>query len=207
MSSRQAERPHRAATALALALLLAGCGATVSSQGGAPAPATVTPGAREAQVTEVTRALLALGPAVDPAEAARAARIAVELPLERARAWQVTDPPLVHNFKVVNGLREKGVCQDFADALEIGLAAEGFRTLDLHRAIANARNLKLEHATVIVTARGQPMAEGLVLDPWRIGQGQLWVGRTAEDPDYRWESRADVRAWHASWKARASAGL
>ena len=180
MSSRQAD-----AALLALALLLAGCGATVSTKGSVTAPPAAATEAREARVAEVTRALLALA---------------------RARDWQVTDPPLVHNFKVVNGLRDKGVCQDFADALEIALAAERFHTLELHRAIANARNLKLEHATVIVTARGAPMESGLVLDPWRTGQGRLWVGRVTEDPDYHWESRAAVRAWHAAWKARTKAG-
>ncbi len=201
MSSRQAD-----AALLALALLLAGCGATVSTKGSLAAPPAAATEAREARIAEVTRALLALGPSVDPAEAARAARVAVEVPLARARDWQVTDPPLVHNFKVVNGLRDKGVCQDFADALEIALAGERFRTLELHRAIAKARNLKLEHATVIVTASGAPMESGLVLDPWRTGQGRLWVGRVTEDPDYHWESRAAVREWHAAWKARAKAG-
>ncbi|WP_417741367.1 hypothetical protein [Salipiger sp.] len=198
-------RPADAAL-LALAFLLAGCGATVSTKGSVDAPPSVAAEAREARIAEVTQALLALGPSVDPAEAARAARIAVEVPLERAREWQVTDTPLVHNFKVVNGLREKGVCQDFADALEIALSAGRFRSLELHRAIANARNLRLEHATVIVTARGAPMESGLVLDPWRTGQGRLWIGRVTEDPDYQWESRAAVRAWHAEWKARAKAG-
>ncbi|MBR9892893.1 hypothetical protein GYB14_14435, partial [bacterium] len=171
MSSRQAD-----AALLALALLLAGCGATVSTKGSVTAPPAAVTEAREARVAEVTRALLALGPSVDPAEAARAARLAVEVPLARARDWQVTDPPLVHNFKVVNGLRDKGVCQDFADALEIALAGERFRTLELHRAIAIARNLKLERANVIVTASGPPMETELGMGPWGTGQGRLWVG-------------------------------
>ncbi|EPX76049.1 hypothetical protein [Salipiger mucosus] len=195
------------AAALGLGLVaLAGCDTAVPrvATAGASAPDTRTSeAARSAQIAEVTRALMALGPGVDPAEAARAAEIAVREPLDWAREWQVVDPPFLHNVKVVHGLREKGVCQDFADALEIALHAEGFGTLELHRAIANARNPKLEHATVIVTAPGQAMQEGLILDPWRIGQGRLWVGRVTEDPRYSWESRASVRAWHKAWKARA----
>ncbi|GGG76831.1 hypothetical protein GCM10011415_27030 [Salipiger pallidus] len=160
-------------------------------------------GTLEQQVTALTARLRDLGPGVDPAEAARAAEIAVRQPLQWAREWQVTDSPLVHNFKVVNGLRDKGVCQDWADALEIALHAERFRTLDLHRGIANARNLSLEHASLIITAKGQPWDDGLLLDPWRIGQGRLFVAQVREDPRYTWESREAVRAWHADWKRRA----
>ncbi|APX24323.1 MULTISPECIES: hypothetical protein [Salipiger] len=195
----------RIAGALLCAALLSGCAGSPTSTETPPAAPTATE--VEAQVAEVTQALRALGPGVDPAEAARAAEIAVREPLDWARDWQVVDPPLVHNFKVVHGLREKGVCQDWADALEIALHAEGFRTLELHRALANARNMKLEHATVIITARGQPMQQGLILDPWRIGQGRLFFSRVADDPRYDWESREAVRAWNREWKARALAQL
>ncbi|EIE48962.1 hypothetical protein AL036_16610 [Salipiger aestuarii] len=157
----------------------------------------------EARLSEVTAALRALGPGVDPAEAARAADIALRDPLHWAREWDVTDPPLIHNFKVVNGFRDKGVCQDWADALEIALHAQRFRTLDLHRAIANGRTLSLEHATVVVTASGQDWSQGLVLDPWRLGQGRLWWGRVDADPRYDWESRESYRAWRDAWQARS----
>lgn len=156
----------------------------------------------EARLAEVTAALRALGPGVDPAEAARAAEIALRKPLDWAVEWRVTDPPLIHNFKVVNGYRDKGVCQDWADSLEIALHAERFRTLDLHRAIANGRNLLLEHATVIVTAKGQDWSQGLILDPWRLGQGRLWWGRVDDDPRYDWESRESFRAWRDAWQGK-----
>ncbi len=119
----------------------------------------------------------------------------------------MVDGPYAHNVKVVNGHREKGVCQDWADAMERALHAQGFRTLQLHRAIGNARKITLEHATVIVTAKGQPMEQGVILDPWRIGQGRLWFGHLADDKKYDWESVASVRAWRQEMRARAKAGL
>ncbi|WP_258094666.1 hypothetical protein [Salipiger pentaromativorans] len=186
--------------------LLAGCEAPVAPDSLSFATSGQVAEAQEAQIAEVTAALRALGPDVDPQEAARAARIAVLEPLAWAREWRVVDAPLVHNFKVVNGFRDKGVCQDWADAMEIALHAEAFRTLELHRAIANARNLSLEHATVIVTARGRPMETGVILDPWRLGQGRLWFGQVTEDPRYTWETREAVRAWHRAWKEKALAG-
>ncbi|MGR3378764.1 hypothetical protein [Salipiger abyssi] len=204
MFSRRGERRHLRAVALSMLIAaLAGCSAPVVSTQASETSASAS--AQEARIAEVAAELRALGPGVDPAEAERAARIAVLKPLDWAREWRVVDPPLVHNFKVVNGFRDKGVCQDWADALEIALHAEGFRTLELHRAIANARNLSLEHATVVVTARGQSWEQGLILDPWRLGQGRLWSARVQEDPRYTWESREAVRAWHRDWKARTPA--
>ncbi|MFZ5963788.1 lipoprotein [Thalassococcus sp. BH17M4-6] len=179
-------------------LFLAACG------GPAPDPAAASdPDAREAQIAEVTKALMALGPGVNPKEASRAARIAVEMPLQWAKDWNVVDAPLVHNFKVIHGLREKGLCRHWADALQRAMAAEGFRTLALHRAIANAHTVSLEHATLILSARGQGWEDGLILDPWRIGQGRLWFGRLADDTRYTWESAATVRARAEAQQARA----
>lgn len=161
----------------------------------------------EAKIAGVTAALMALGPDVRPGEAARAAEVAVRYPLELAQRWDVVDPPLAHNFKVVHGTREKGVCRDWANALHAALRAEGFATLDLHIGMANARNVSLEHVSVIVSARGQPMQSGVVLDPWRIGQGRLWYARVADDPRYRWETLDAVRAWQAENRARALQSL
>lgn len=192
-------------TGLVTGLALSGCDAPATGQ--SPANAATQGATPERQVADVTDALFALGPGVDRGEAGRAARIAVHEPLRWARDWQVVDPPLVHNLKVVHGLREKGVCRDWATALYAALRAERFRTLRLHIGIANARNVSLEHVSVIATAVDQPMREGLLLDPWRIGQGRLWFGRVAEDPRYStWESAQAVQAWTAEWRARARAG-
>lgn len=158
------------------------------------------------KTAEVTKALLALGPSVDPDEAERAARVAVRDPLDWAKAWRMTDPPLIHNFKVVHGLREKGVCQDFADAMHRALQAEGFRSLQIHRALANARNLRLEHTTVVLTARGQPMEQGVILDPWRLGQGRLWFGRVSADDRFAWETPEAARAWRMQRDDEAPGG-
>lgn len=160
----------------------------------------------EAKIADVTAALRALGPSVDPSEAARVAEIAVRKPLIWAKDWNVIDPPLVHNFKVVNGLREKGVCQDWANALELELRRAGLRSLQIHRALGNVRKITLEHATVVVTVRGQPMETGLILDPWRIGQGRLWFARVAEDARYDWETTASARAWRLANAKRARDG-
>ncbi len=133
-----------------------------------------------------------LGPGVDPEEARRAARVAIDYPLELKRRYGVTDPPLIHNMKVNMGLRPRGLCYQWADDLEARLARENFRTLTLHRAIANSdRPLLIEHSTVIISRKGDPFEKGIVLDPWRYG-GTLYWAPTLEDETYKWIEREKV---------------
>ncbi|WP_370285108.1 hypothetical protein [Pseudooceanicola nanhaiensis] len=164
---------------LAACLLAAGCSGYQPDYAPASAMREVAP---------LTAEIAALSPQVDPEEAARAARIALTYPLELRQRYEVSDPPLVHNTKVNMGLRPRGLCKDWADDMEARLAAEGFRTLTLHRAIANADTARIEHSTVIVSAMGEGPYEGLVLDPWRYG-GDLHWGPVTADPDYRWLPR------------------
>lgn len=168
---------------LLMPLALAGCMAPVetisATQGG--------------EVAALSHAIAALGPQVAPEEAARAARIAITYPLELRDRYSVTDPPLVHNTKVNMGLRPRGLCWHWAEDMEARLAQEGFRTLMLHRAIANAASLRIDHSTVVIAARGDAMEKGIVLDPWR-GGGDLYWARVTEDDRYEWERRALVMA-------------
>lgn len=161
----------------------------------------------EAKIAALTQRLLALGLGVSREEAERAARIAVLEPLKWAVEWQVVDPPLIHNTKVNNGTRPRGLCKDWADDLEMHMKAQRFETIDLHRAIANARNVRLEHSTLILSAKGAPMEEGIVLDPWRQGQGRLYYVGVMEDPRYTWERREEVFAWKRQWQSDARATI
>ncbi len=133
-----------------------------------------------------------LGPGVDPEEARRAARIAIDYSLELKRQYRVTDPPLIHNMKVNMGLRPRGLCYQWADDLEARLRQENFRTLTLHRAIANSdRPFLIEHSTVIISRKGDPFEKGIVLDPWRYG-GTLYWSPTLKDETYKWIPREKV---------------
>jgi hypothetical protein len=138
------------------------------------------------------REIRALGAYVDPEEARRAARIAFQHTHQLALEYEITDPPLIHNTKVNMGLKPRGLCWHWAEDLEARLAEENFRTLSLHRAIANADNpFRIDHSTVIVSRRGDTMFEGVVLDPWRKGGVLHWTP-TRADADYDWRPRAEV---------------
>lgn len=136
-------------------------------------------------------ALVALGDFVDPKEAARVAQVSYDYSLQLRAEYQVTDPPLVHNAKVNQGQRPRGLCWHWADDLEARLRAENLQTLSLHRAIANTDNLRIEHSTVIISERGTPMESGVVLDPWRYG-GYLFWAPVVDDTRYNWKPRSAV---------------
>lgn len=166
----------------ASALVLAGCQPAVAER---PNPGS------EAEVMRLAQLMSSLGPYVSDAEAYRAARVSFSETYRLAQEYEIEDPPLTHNSKVNLGIKPRGLCYHWADDLERRLKQERFQTLQLHRAVANWDNIRLEHSTVIVSERGQSMQDGIVLDPWRKG-GVLWWGLVRNDDRYRWTPRAEV---------------
>ncbi|WP_254428941.1 hypothetical protein [Ruegeria arenilitoris] len=147
------------------------------------------PPARSDDVARLAAQIQALGPEVDPEEAQRAARVTYAYTAQLAQEYQITDPPLIHNAKVNKGLRPRGLCWHWAEDIERRLKQENFRTLTLHRAIANADNpFRIDHSTAIISRRGDSMYDGVVLDPWRYG-GVLFWSPLREDTRYDWVPR------------------
>ena len=168
---------------LLTALFLGACGKY--SADGPPTPSTQ-------QIAELTSSIQALGPNIDPQEAHRAAQIAFTYPLQLAQQYQITDPPIIHNIKVNRGTRPRGLCWHWAQDMETRLAQENFQTLDLHRAIGNSEKaLRIDHSTVVISAKDDGMYDGLVLDPWRWG-GKLFWGDPKLDKKYEWIPRQRV---------------
>ncbi len=158
--------------------VLAGCAA---------APRSVS----QSDIDLLAAQIESLGPEVDAGEAQRAATIAYKYSLQLAEEYNVTSNPILHNTKVNNGLRERGLCVHWAEDIEKRLNAENFRTLEIHRAIAEGNAFRIDHSTSVISKRGDSMEEGVVLDPWRFG-GVLYWAPTLEDDKYYWEPRQQV---------------
>lgn len=170
-----------------LLILLNGC----ASQGPRLEP---HPAVAEQRIGELNRAILVLGDDIDASEARQAARVAIEYSLQLAREYEITDSAIVHNIKVNLGLKPRGLCVDWTRDLLTRLKQERFHSLDLHWAVANyERALRLEHSTVIVSARGESLEQGLVLDPWRYS-GELYWSPTLLDKDYSWKPQGEILA-------------
>ena len=161
------------------------------------------PFVEQQHIHELELAILDLGEDVRADEAHRAATIAIEYPLELAQQYEITDPPLMHNFLVNIGAKPRGLCVDWTYDLLTRLQQERFRSLGLHWGIANYDSVfRIEHSTVIISVRGAPLSQGIVLDPWRHS-GQLFWARTLEDPQYQWKPHAEIHALKRERKALA----
>ena len=199
---------------LALILAVAGCATSpsspVQSRSNIESPdlaAAIDPPAIAAldqqEVADLARSILALSPLVDPEEAARAAALSYSHTAALKVQYQITDPPLIHNAKVNSGARPRGLCWHWAEDMEKRLLAENFRTLDLHRAIANHDNIRIDHSTAIISAKGATMFDGVVIDPWRKGGTLTWMAVT-EDRRYKWRPQAEVLEFYRQRDAKKS---
>jgi hypothetical protein len=168
-------------------LLTQGC-ATSSPQIDLP------PTVEQQRKAELSLAIRSLSADIDPAEAQRAARISIEYTQQLARQYEITSSPIMHNFLVNIGAKPRGLCVDWTSDLLVRLQQERFYSLKLHWGIANYETaFRLEHSTVIVSARGGSLNQGLILDPWRYS-GHLFWSPTLEDPAYNWYPQAEIHA-------------
>jgi hypothetical protein len=137
--------------------------------------------------------MLALSPAtIREDEVQKIAACAYTTGRDLKREWQVVWPPGVQNFLVNTGRRKGGLCFQFATVLLLRLDALKLQTLELHWAESFPRTGS-EHNVIVVTAKGQPFAQGVLLDNWRYG-GNLCYGPVAADPQYRWKENSGEAA-------------
>lgn len=157
-------------------------------------PAELPPMVETQRVTDLTNAILDLDESIDSSEAQRAARVSIEYSQQLARKYEVSTSPIMHNLLVNLGIKQRGLCIDWTTDLLARLKQEGFYSLDLHWAIANYETtFRLEHSTVVVSARGESIYRGLVLDSWRHS-GDLYWAPTLADAGYSWKPQAEIHA-------------
>lgn len=141
---------------------------------------------------KLARAIGSLGDGIDMREAESVAELAILLPQTFAEQYGLTKPPIAHNVLVNSRLRPRGLCIHWAEDLLVALQALNLATLDLHWGVAYPlRPWRLEHSSVVVTARDRPFESGIVLDGWR-NSGRLYWTRVPDDERYRWERLATV---------------
>ena len=161
--------------------------AALTVTGCAYSPTTVD----QSDVDGLAEKIMLLGPDVDPEEARRAAEISHSYSRQLAREYNVTDLPIFHNNKVHSGERERGLCNHYAEDMTKRLKQEGFRTLEIQRAISPPTSLRIIHHTAVITRPGDTIYEGVVVDGWRHG-GNLFFAPTKTDTRYNWRPRDEV---------------
>lgn len=131
-----------------------------------------------------------------------AAETACSYSLELAKEYRVVRPAIFHNVLVNLGLRERGLCFQWADDLSAKLKSLELRTLKVRRGAARLETRR-EHSSVVLTARGQAFDQGIVLDAWRHSGRLYWCG--VKEDKYPWiavevlaEGEAPAQASHSS---------
>jgi len=136
------------------------------------------------EIAGVTKALMALGPNIDPAEAKLLAHEAVAYPKVLANKYKLVKPPYFHNILVNYGYREDGLCWQWTRDMAKHIQARNWKSFDFFHGTANRRRFN-EHNSLVVTAKGKGVREGMLLDPWR-NSGELYWKMTKDDPKYYW---------------------
>lgn len=143
--------------------------------------------AMHTEIQALEAALIAMDPTtINPQEARAVAHDAIVYPMYLANDWGLTWPPLFHNTLRNADQKKAGLCVDWARAMRARMRAKNLKTFDLYWGVAFKGNAWREHSTLIVTPKGRPMDEGMVLDPWR-NSGQLYWNRVKNDTEYPWK--------------------
>jgi hypothetical protein len=104
------------------------------------------------------------------------------------KEFKMTSPPQYHNFLVNIGLRKKGLCYHWADALYTYFTHQSYPSFEFHLMGANIGEYWTEHNVMVVVAKGNPVEEGVIIDPWRE-PGKLYFSKVKDDKRYTWVHR------------------
>lgn len=134
--------------------------------------------------------LVGLSPSVDPEEARRVVSVTYHAGRELAAKWKMGSSPTIHSFLINIGVKKGGYCHHFATELMLRLDALNLKTLEQHWGESDA-GTQTEHNLIVITAKGQPFEQGIMLDNWRRSGRLLW-GPLHGDPDHKWFENKDA---------------
>jgi hypothetical protein len=186
--SAASPRGFFAGLALVLIIVSVGSGCATARRDG-PGFAVEAPAAQ--RVAALAGALVALAPAgaggegAVRVEATRIAAVALATTDELRAKWRPIGPALLNNMLVNMRYRPRGLCYEWTNDLLEPLEGLGLAGFELHWGTSFWGDRLKEHNAIVITARGRPFGEGLVLDAWRFGGRLVWV-RVREDEQYPW---------------------
>ena len=136
------------------------------------------------EIAAVKAQLMTLGPNIDPKEAELLAYEAVNYPKVLANQYDLVRPAYLQNILVNYGYRDNGLCWQWTRDMAKHIQARQWKSFDFYHGTANRRRFN-EHNSLVVTAKGKGVRDGMLLDPWR-NSGELYWVRTKDDPKYYW---------------------
>lgn len=107
-------------------------------------------------------------------------------------SYDLVSPPLFQNFLVNIGLKDKGLCWQFAYDMLKHAKSLDLKSFDYYIGGANIGDYWREHTTLVVTCKDCNFSDGIVLDPWR-NSGELFYSKVKNDTQYVWSQRGEKR--------------
>jgi len=150
----------------------------------------------ERSIKDLSKALAALAPDVDPAEAELVSVTAHTTARRLAREYRVVLNPELTVFLVNIGRRKRGWCGHWTRDIGEHLKELKLKTLVLHWGAAYA-GTSSENNCLVVTARNQPFHDGIIIDGWRRA-GRLFWCAVRKDDEYELEQHyghSGITAW------------
>ncbi len=141
----------------------------------------------ENKIELLSKKLTHLSPNVDEMEANILAKEMVLYPKELAKKYELTSPPLFHNFLVNIGYKEKGLCYHWARDLLEKFKTLNIKSINLIQIIANKGEYD-EHNALCAIAVGGKFDECVILDAWR-NSSSLFFANIRDDKDYNWKPK------------------
>lgn len=140
-------------------------------------------------INNLKTALINLGPNTSEPEATLIAYDAVVYSMILANQYQLATPPNYHNYLVNSKQRSRGLCYHWQrDLIKHLKKRKNLKTFELREGVSAEGSYWREHNAMIVTAKGQPFATGIILDGWR-DSGKLFWGSVKKDTKYKWKQR------------------
>ena len=142
---------------------------------------------RQVKIVTLKNMLLHLSSKVDVYEAEDLAKRSVSYSYLLAQKYRAIDSPWLQNTLVNLGLKERGLCHEWAEDLLRYLVKKNYKTLDFHTVGANIGYLN-EHNALSVSAKGDSIKNSILLDAWR-NSGNLYFIEIEKDRKYKWSER------------------
>ncbi|MBE0491960.1 MAG: hypothetical protein IBX44_06895 [Sulfurospirillum sp.] len=149
-------------------------------------------GPQTAKIEQLQMTLVNLDVKVDFSEAATLATNLHMLGASLALEYALVKPPLFHNFLVNAGVKKRGLCWHFATDMLESVLKEKYESFDFYLVGTNIGDYWQEHTALLVTAQGQEVSKGVIIDAWR-NSGELFFSKIDEDPVYKWSQRGAKR--------------
>jgi len=160
-----------------LSFLFAGCAVT---------PKT----APQSQIDKLSQSLQALDKTIPHQESRRLSRDIFQKTKRLTKEFELTSPPLWHNFLVNVGLRKKGLCFHWSDTLYLYLKQKHYAHFSFHLVGANIGEYFSEHNALVIVSKEGKIEDGVLIDPWR-DSGRVYFSKVKEDKKYKWRHRTD----------------